>query len=99
MEHSKKIPVTLIGKFEKCNGHFDGNAANQINLNGEVGTATVFYAVHDDDCSTYSIGLTDKRVHREYVTEAEEGREFEVDDKTWKTIKVWVEQLDKKYFD
>ena len=81
-----KIPVRLIGSFDNADGNFDGDEDNLIDLNNQTGTATVFYAVRDDDSSTYSIGLTDDRIHSGYETEAEEGREFEVDAQMWERI-------------
>ena len=92
-----KIPVTLIGSFDSADGNFDGTDDNLINLNNEIGTATVFYTAHED-CSTYSICLTDKRVNSEYEKEAEEGREFDIDSQIWERITDWVDELDKQYF-
>ena len=99
MEHYMKIPVRLLGSFDSADGNFDGDEDNLIDLNNEIGTAKVNYAVHDDDCSTYSIALTDSRVNSEYEKAAEEGREFEVDHATWERIEDWVQELDNKYFD
>ena len=98
MEHYMKIPVRLIGSFDNADGNFDGDDDNLIDLNNEIGTATVNYATHDDPCSTYSIALTDDRIQRGYETEAEEGREFEVDAQTWERITDWVHKLDNEYF-
>ena len=92
MEHTLEIIVTLLGNLKDSKGDFK-------DFNRELAIATVHYAVHDDDCSTFSISLDDDLLDEEYQYVAIAGEHFELTASTSKKIDLWVSDLDAKYFD
>jgi len=92
MEHTLEIIVNLLGNLKDSKGEFK-------DFDRELATATVHYAVHDDDCSTFSIVLDDDMLDEEYQYDANEGEHFELTASTSKKIDLWVSDLDAKYFD